>query len=366
MGYGGWMAAPAIVVEALPASYGDSLLVTCRLRRGVWRLLVDTGPDECWPMLKARLAEIPPDRAGRRHVDLFVVTHIDHDHIGGASALLRDRELGVTFGDIWFNAPKMPASRGVAEGQALGELLGAQDAALPWNRAWGGRHAVTSANAPFLELPSKAGAPKLTLLSPTPDRLAALFKVWAREVKRLAKPGPAAQIAQRSRAELDLAELANKTTATDRAPANGSSIALLLEHRGASVLLAADAHPTVLGPAIRALAAQRRLALPMQIDVFKLSHHGSRSNVTKDLLSAVQAKHYIVSTNGAIFGHPDDEAVARVIRCGGRDRQIWFNSRTPKTSKWGSPALQDEHGYRANFPSAGSQSVVLPLKSRVD
>jgi hypothetical protein len=32
---------PAITVEALPAGYGDSILVACKLRSGVWRLLVD-------------------------------------------------------------------------------------------------------------------------------------------------------------------------------------------------------------------------------------------------------------------------------------------------------------------------------------
>ncbi len=134
--YGVRMAAPAVIVEALPAGYGDSLLVTCKLRRGVWRMLVDTGPDECWPMLEARLAEIPPDKVGRRRIDLAVISHIDHDHIGGGGALFGDRELGLSFGDVWFNAPKMPASRGVAEGQSLATLLGAPDTPLPWNRAW--------------------------------------------------------------------------------------------------------------------------------------------------------------------------------------------------------------------------------------
>jgi beta-lactamase superfamily II metal-dependent hydrolase len=42
-----------------------------------------------------------------------------------------------------------------------------------------------------------------------------------------------------------------------------------------------------------------------------MSHHGSRANVTSELLTAVRADHYIFSTNNtnnAIFKHPDDEA----------------------------------------------------------
>lgn len=51
--------------EALGAGYGDALLRSCALRDGrSWRLLMDTGPDKCWPMLKERLARLPADAQG--------------------------------------------------------------------------------------------------------------------------------------------------------------------------------------------------------------------------------------------------------------------------------------------------------------
>lgn len=49
----------AITLEALPAGYGDCLFVTCPVGRRTWRMLVDTGPDETYPTLKARLAKLP-------------------------------------------------------------------------------------------------------------------------------------------------------------------------------------------------------------------------------------------------------------------------------------------------------------------
>ncbi len=88
----------AVIIEALTAEYGDSLLVTCSTPKGDWRLLVDTGPPECWPSLQARLAQIPADRVGHRHQDLVVITHIDDDHIGAAAALFGDRTRGLTLG----------------------------------------------------------------------------------------------------------------------------------------------------------------------------------------------------------------------------------------------------------------------------
>ena len=359
------MASPAVTFEALPAAYGDSLIVTCATPAGPWRLLVDTGTDGCWPSLKERLAKFPVAASGQRHIDLAVISHIDHDHIGAAAALLSDTSLGLSFGDIWFNAPPQPASRGVAEGRSLASILGGTRAQLPWNLAWQGKSAVTSDTMPYLELPNAEGAPTITLLSPTPKSLATLFAVWDKEIKKLGKSEkPETPPAVDRGGPPSLEELAARSTPTDHAPANGSSIAFMLEHQGVSLLLAADMHPTILVPALKAMAAQRGLGLPMQVDIFKLSHHGSRANVTAEVLEAVQAQYYVVSTNGAIFGHPDDEAIARVILNGGRKRNIWFNYRNEHTSKWGAADLQSRYGYTAAFPVVEKGAVEIALEPR--
>lgn len=349
-----------MIIEALPAAYGDTVLVTCALETGVWRLLVDTGTDDCWPSLKKRLSEIPAVD-GKRHIDLAVISHIDHDHIGAAHALFDDRSLGLSFGDIWFNAPPQRTSRGVAEGVSLATLLGAQRTELPWNNTWGGKPAVTTTETPFVELPSGKGEPRITLLSPNPKTLDALFKVWAAELQKLGMseaPGPKRP---RSRGAIDLEKLAAQATPVDRAPANGSSIAFLLEHEGVSVLLGADAYAPVLVESLQALARQRGTALPWQLDAFKLSHHGSSGNITVDLFDAVQAQHYIVSTNGAMFDHPDDEAIARVIVNGGKQRKLYFNYRNEHSEKWAAAGLRDRYGYAVELPTAAPGGTRIEL-----
>ena len=57
------------------------------------RLLVDTGPDECLPTVVERLAAIPLNAAGKRRIDLAVISHLDHDHIGSAARLFADKSL---------------------------------------------------------------------------------------------------------------------------------------------------------------------------------------------------------------------------------------------------------------------------------
>lgn len=260
------MSRTAILLQVLPAAYGDCLLIECPVGKRTWRMLVDTGPDDTYPVLRSRLAAIKPNAKGRRHIDLFVVTHIDHDHIGSAGRLLADRSLKLDFGDVWFNAPGQRRVRGVKEGQALADMLGAPGIELPWNRAFGGGHVVTPAEQ-FVEVATGRGAPRLTLLSPTPERLTRLFKVWERELAKLAQPQEPKVTKPLPRAAFDpdLAALAKRTTTKDRAVANGSSIALLLEHRGASVLLAADAFAPVLATALQSMGHHRGASLPLQL-----------------------------------------------------------------------------------------------------
>ena len=54
----------------------------------------------------------------------LVITHIDFDHIGGVLSLLQDKDLGVTFHDIWFNGWRHLPGSGFEEfGPVQGEKL---------------------------------------------------------------------------------------------------------------------------------------------------------------------------------------------------------------------------------------------------
>ena len=92
----------------------------------------------------------------------------------------------------------------------------------------------------FVEVPRKRGQPRITLLSPTRQTLDDLYRVWAKELPKL-KVLPEPEPLATPRSGLDVEALARRVTPEDRAPANGSSATFLLEHRGASALLTADA-----------------------------------------------------------------------------------------------------------------------------
>ena len=360
--------ATAIRVEVLPARLGDCLLIECvRPRRRPWRMLVDGGPPDTWPLLAARLDRLP---ASGPTIDVAVITHIDSDHIGGMIPFLGSDFARDHVRDVWFNGrPHLAAPRrapkSVTQGEAVGATLAGAPGAppgMPWNLAFAGGAIATPAAPGFGELQVPEG-PKITVLSPNPPRLAALAKVWFAALDKALHP-PQERPAPDLPGPLgDLTALAARRTAKDATAPNGSSIALLVEHRGASVLLGADAFGPVLASALQALAQARGIPA-VEVDALKLPHHGSQANVLTDLITAAPARHYLVSSNGDTFGHPDDPAIARVVTAAPRGATLWFNYRNARTERWADPALTAAHGYAVRFPAAPDTGTVLALPAR--
>ena len=161
---------------------------------------------------------------------------------------------------------------------------------------------------------------------------------------------------------LSFGDIAAMATDDDTAVANGSSIAFLLrverDGRRRSVLFSADAHPAALGAALWQLA-QDESSERIAVDVFKLPHHCSQANVTDALLNIVDTEHYIVSTNGAYFGHPDPAALARVANRATERTKIWFNYDKPAT-RWFRDRCA-ELGIETRVPETPDAGAVITL-----
>ena len=235
---------------------------------------------------------------------------------------------------------------------------------MPWNLAFGGGPIETGEEAGFVEHVVPDG-PRITLLSPTTERLRALATVWHAAVRDATRGDKEVDQPDVPAPLTDLASLAAEKAPKDGSVPNGASIALLVEHRGASVVLGADAFGAVLGAGLSGVAAHRGVT-PLPVDAFKLPHHGSKSNVLEALLKVAPAQHYVVSSNGDVFHHPDDQAVARVVMHAPPGATLWFNYRNPRTERWADPALRKQHGYRTAYPDDPSRGVVLELPAGDD
>jgi hypothetical protein len=332
-------------------------------------MLVDGGPPDCWASaLLPRLERLPPDE---RRIDLVVVSHVDSDHIGGLLPFFRDGGLGLDIGDVWFNGRPHVAggatrgTRSLAQGEQLtSELLGeGPGPPYPWNVALAGGPVSTYEQGDFVEVPLVGGAPRLTLLSPTRKRLAFLGRRWDEYLDR-AREGDADEVEPPPPLALgNLLELAAAPASTDSSVPNGSSIAVLLEHRGVSCVLGADALGSVLGAALAGVARHRGLPF-LTVDALKLPHHGSRNNIPRALTRVVNARHWMISSNGDRFGHPDDIALARVVIGATPGSTLWFNYRNERTTRWADPGLRREFGYDVRYPAVSRLGSVLEMEAR--
>jgi hypothetical protein len=306
-------------------------------------------------------AEQVPD--GQRSLELFVMTHIDADHIGGAIPFLQSEAAGLRVEDVWFNGWRHVSGQlNARQGEIFSTLI--EDQRLPWNLWREGGEIVVGDDLPEHELPSGL---RLTLLSPTAPRLKTLEKVWKRELRREGlTPGARAEYRELlggSRStSTDVDELAASPFASDDGAPNGSSIALLAEFQGMSVLLGADAHPPVLIDSIRKLL-RRRGDARLKLDAFKVPHHGSQNNVSRELLELIDCRRYLFSTNGDRFYHPHREAVARIVKFGGPGPVLHFNYRSEENAVWAEAALQERYGYTAVYPEPEAAGLAVRLES---
>ena len=341
----------------LPAGHGDCIVVEYGSPAQPHRILIDGGTEGTWKRLKKFIEALP--KAARKF-ELLVVTHIDADHIGGALGILDGSVEGLEFADIWFNGWRHLTAleeQGPVQGEKLTTLLWPQLAR--WNKAFGGKAVVLPETGP-LPTVTLPGGMRLTLLSPTPAKLRALQPEWK---KKCEEAGLAPQVAPPVHPEglepmgaIDIDALAAEPFKEDPEEANGSSIAFLAEYGGKKILFAADAHPSVLVDSIGRLPGGK-----LQVDAFKLPHHGSKKNVSTELLSLVQTNRYLFSTNGSYFKHPSREAVARVIQRRVPSCELRFNYRSDYTRVWDSAALSKKWGFFTSYPASDDVGDVFEL-----
>ena len=344
-------------IQMLNAAHGDCLWIEYGDADRPHRILIDTGPASTYTASLADKVQAVVDAEGQCVFELFVVTHIDDDHIGASLRFLDELNVDtVVIRDIWFNgffhlSNLAPAELGAMQGEKLTELI--QRGGWPWNRQFQRKAVMVPREGP-LPTHDFAGL-TLTLLSPSFERLQALKPEWEKTVRAAGLvPGEAFDEAETvlSHGFLgdDVEALAAEPFKEDRTHPNGSSIAFLAEFDGTRVLLAADAHPSVL---LESLQRAPFHGAPQTLDAFKLSHHGSTRNTSLELLEAFPATHYLVSTTGAKFGHPDEAAIARVV-VSARDRSpvLHFNCESDFNTVWRSASRRSDFGYRCEFGTA--------------
>lgn len=306
---------------ALDASEGDCLLLHFGTAEKPRHILIDGGPRGTYGgSLAPRLDELREllgiDEHKSLSIDLAVLSHIDADHIDGMVEMVSDlsdkqdqkQPLPYRIRRLWFNcfddvkknkeAASIqsidPEPRGeaviasVAQGRALRDLATKLD--IPLNTPFGD-FVVRPAEGVLEETFGADPKLRLTVLSPTKKELMTLEGTWDKGLPASPKKtsGGAAGIGD------------------DNAVPNLSSIALLAERDGRTMLLTGDARWDDILAGLEA-AGKLPVGGSCEVDVFKLPHHGSMRNAKPELFERVRATTYVISADGE-NGNPDRETL---------------------------------------------------------
>lgn len=325
-----------LTLEALNAEEGDCLLLHHGNKKEPQHILIDGGPRGTYAKtLGPRLKELRKLHGLRDSaslsIELGVLTHTDSDHLDGLVALFDDlrklkeqkQPLPFRIESLWYNSfDDLVGNREVAKVQSLekspartvrafaasvqnGRKLRdtAKLLAFPINQDFD-TFAMQSASAsPCIEFDELS----LTVISPTPKELIAIEKAWDKFLKSAAGKkalGGAAMFGD------------------DDSPTNVSSIVVLAEAGDKRLLLTGDARAEEILTGL-----ENAGLLPehgaLEVDVFKIPHHGSSRNSTPLLYQRVHAQHYVIAANGE-HRNPDLATLEMLWRARGKgDWTLW-------------------------------------------
>lgn len=322
-----------VQIELFPALGGDCILIT--FEEIDYRILIDGGYKETFSHSLATVLKAL--EASGKGIDLLVVTHVDNDHIMGIIGLfqtLKIQKIKIEIREIWYNGYRhlftdrkqaMPpilekrlkdeigkidsfgrdAIQGKEIGYSQGETL-ARLLADAWENVWNGKFdgkAVCCQEESFsVELLPKQLS--VTLLNPSYLELQALECQWNAFRRRKCLPlinGDS--ILYEHCFERFLVNADSSVT-------NQSSIAFLLiyvvKEKTYRLLFLGDASTE---RCLERLGDWKNI----KFDCIKLPHHGSKNNITEDILDQLQAEYLLFLTDGRKFGHPDWEVVDAAI-----------------------------------------------------
>lgn len=299
----------------LKAKHGDAIIVKLESQTKQYTFIIDGGPSET----AEEIADVY-DNLG--YIDVLILTHYDEDHISGLieffSRHKEDKEEKI--GQVWVNGAHLiyyddDENTAVAYDNAFNlasclKRLKSHGFIGQW------RDSLTNEEKPII-----TDDYRIDILSPTKNILETLEKKFHDYVDEhgLQDDSDMDEEVSFSRVISDsktaLWKLAEKPLTPKTTFMNWTSIAILLQAEGKKILLMGDADVNVVTDAILKLQQLSELfESPLKVDLMKVSHHGSKANISKRFLGLIDCQNYLFTTNGGSGGayHPDRQTIAYI------------------------------------------------------
>jgi hypothetical protein len=332
-------------LEAVFAKQGDALILHYGPAKDPKWLLIDGGPGGVYEsFLAPRFQKLREDWEFESPksfpLELVLVSHVDDDHINGILDLFEEqldahesrRPLPFKIKRLWHNSfDDIIGNQGDEIVSELSESLNEPgaitaspipDAAAAVVASVGQGRRLRQAveklgmkklNAPFEGLVMApdvglVGAElgdglRFSVLGPSHERVVKFQERWDKDLKAILKK------------EKEAAEVASMT---DGSPFNLASIVVLAQLGDRSMLLTGDARGDFIEEGLESAGLLEKDGPPFHVDLFKLPHHGSDRNVTREFFARVTADHYVISGDGH-HGNPEPDTLRMLAAARGAD-----------------------------------------------
>lgn len=340
-------------LDVVRARKGDCLLLHYGPKDDPRLIIIDGGPRAVYaPHLRPRLEQLKKARGLGSNdplvVDLLMVSHVDDDHIQGildlTSELIQGNPQFARLLSFWHNSfdniiGKVPKELTASFKQQFGAasmdgeppddmtldvdedeevivsslkvLASIQQGAqlrsdvvnklqAELNVDFDGGLILARQGARPIEWD---GGIKFTVAGPMEPELKALYEKHRQWLKSLEKEGKSPE---------DVL-----SAYVDKSVPNLSSIVVLAEAEGKSILLTGDARGDKILKGLE-LAGLAQEGGTIEVDVLKVPHHGSSNNLDDDFFERIIAKHYVFSGNGE-HGNPERETLEMLLKARGDD-----------------------------------------------
>lgn len=286
-------------LQVLKARHGDAFIFECEKDEGVFCMVVDSGPRLSSKDIVPLIKELP-------QIDLLVLTHYDEDHISGFIEYFKEYpEDALKIKEYWCNCANQievdsrTTISAYDNAKSFADCLRSilkehQD--VKWTEFIKAGHEYHNN---FVDI---------EVIAPTEDAL------MLNRSNYVAEQYPAISY-QNMRKDLDvsLEELALRETPSKKQVVNNASIAFILRSEGKSYLMLGDIMADDICSYLTGKGYNEEN--PLVVEYIKLSHHGSKNNITSKMLDIIKCNRFIISTNGGIGNayHPDRETIAKIL-----------------------------------------------------
>lgn len=312
-------------IKLLKAGNGDAILLSFNDGIANRNILIDGGVEQTYYSDATNIngelySEIDSIRKWNEFIDILILTHIDNDHICGLLKWFElDDKAHEMVKKVWFNSGKLIATN-LNEQENEDLRVGLK---IFLNPETGVHEAIEYENYLFEKgiwdkniiiqgQEFEECGVKIQILSPNEVQLKKLLK----EFKKVT--GDPAYTAGREKdwgkniqEFIDEENRPDFKFDQDNSVNNGSSISFILTLNEKRFLFLADSHPKDIVNLLETLGYSKDK--PLEIEVMKVSHHGSKANTNKELLEIIKTDNYIISTDSSGHNHPNKRTLARIL-----------------------------------------------------